>query len=149
MIAALGLALLAFDFWFFGFLVANGQWLKGLLAAAAVPVVFPIGRGVVIDGANRQIIRWYGWVHKPLIRRSRDFSSFRYVEVAKKLGIEGSGNTGRTVRRPLSLIGMDGRRVLLMTCTWVDGARALAAETAEIMAIPMTDLFPNEEDYEG
>jgi hypothetical protein len=149
MLSALALVVLALDSWFAGMLVERRGLLPGLLAVAAAPVIFTIGRGIVIDGVSRRIICWRGWVHKPLMHRSHDFSVFNNVEVAKKLGPRGGGNTGRSVKRPLYLNGKDGRRILLMTCTWVDGARALASEVAQLMSVTMHDLFPADEDLDG
>jgi len=150
MLAAIAVLLLALDFWFFGFLSESGQWLRGALTAASVPIIFLVGRGTIIDGSSRQVTRWWGWVQKPLLRRSYPFTQFSGVEVAKKLGVQDADpNTGRTVSRPLYLTRSDGRRILLMTCTWVDGARAIAAEIARMTSLPLNDLFPNDNDVEG
>jgi hypothetical protein len=141
MLFALALIALALDLWFFGFFFESGRWIAGLVSAAAAAIVFPLGRGVVIDGSGRQITCWYGWIHQPLIHLSYDFSLFACVELRKKLGEKGKGrHSGRSVSWPIYLIGTKGRLVLLMNCGTASGGRALARQTAQIMSLPINDL---------
>ncbi len=148
LLAGFGLAGLALDFWFLGLVVNNGQILEGFASAITAALVFPIGRGVIVDGMTRRITRWWGWVHKPLLRKSYDFAAFSTVEIAKKLGPKpGEANVGRDVFRPVYVVTLDGKRLLLKTCTWVKGARALAAEVGDILSIPVHDQFPDDEDF--
>ena len=58
----------------------------------------------------------------------------------------GEANVGRTARRPVYPISTGGKRVMLKPCRWVDGERALAAEIARIMSVPVDDHFPDDED---
>ena len=110
--------------------------------------MFPLSRGVVIDGMTRRVTRWWGWVHKPILRKSYDFPVFSIVDISKKLGPKpGEAHVGRDVFRPVYLVTSGGRRVFLKTCTWVNGARALAAAVAAILSIPVNDQFPDDEDF--
>ena len=150
LLAGLGLAGLALDFWFLGLVVDKGQFLEGFASAITAALVFPIGRGVIVDGMTRRVTRWWGWVHKPVLRKSYDFSAFRIIDITKKLGPKpGEANVGRDVFRPVYLVTLDGNRILLKTCTWVKGARALGAEVAAILSIPVNDHFPDDEDSIG
>jgi len=141
MLSALLLAALALDFWFLGLVVQSGRFPAGLLSLAAAVIVFPIGSGVIIDGANRKVIRWWGWVHKPVFRRSHDFTEFSIIQIDRKLGPKGTGNSGRSVSRPLYLVTSNGKRLHLMTCTWVEGAHGLAGELGKIMRLGVDDRF--------
>ena len=148
LLVGLGLACLALDFWFLGLVVNNGQILQGFASATAAALVFPLDRGVVIDGMNQRVTRWWGWVHKPILKKSYDFSAFSIVDISKKLGPKsGEAQVGHDVFRPAYLVSSGGKRVLLKTCTWVNGARALAAEVAAILSIPVNEQFPDDEDF--
>ena len=148
LLTGLGLAGLALDFWFLGLVVDKGQILEGFASTIAAALVFPIGRGVTVDGITRRVTRWWGWVYKPFFKQSHDFSAFSIVDITKKLGPKsGEPHFGRDVFRPVCLVTLDGKRVLLKTCTWIKGARALAVEVADILSIPVNDHFPEDEDF--
>ncbi len=147
LLSGIGLVALTLDLWFFGLVVEGGQFLNGFASAIAAVLVFPLGQGVIVDGMTQRVTRWWGWVHQPILRRSTDFSSFSLVDIPRKLGPKpGEAHVGRMVYRPVCLVTTDGKRVLLKTCTWIKGARALAAEVAAILSIPVNDHFPDEED---
>ena len=132
--------LAAFSLTFLGLWVPRQDLGTGLLIAIAGITVFLLGRGVVIDGADQIVRRWWGWLYRPVVSTEHKFSTIRAIEIRKKLGpIVPEYGVGRTVHYPLYLVREGGRPVLVKRCPWVSEARFLAEEISALVSAPVSD----------
>lgn len=131
--------LAAFSLTFFGLWVPRQDLGTGLLIAIAGITVFLMGRGVVIDGADQIVRRWWGWLYRPVVSTEYKFSMIRAIEIRKKLGpIVPEYGVGRTVHYPLYLVPESGRPALVKRCPWVSEARFLAEEISALVSAPVS-----------
>ena len=129
----------AFDTAFIGAVLPYRGIGVGVLFLTLVGPLYAVARGTRVDGSTRRVVRWWGFVPKPILRHQTDFSEYRSVEVTRRYSFSRGDGGGRWVRHPVRLTRHGGGTVTLFVCTWHEDAMELGADLANLIGIPLVD----------